>query len=287
MQDYLTGTRLGGALDTVGKRALLLVLAISLFTVCWGLRVQTVLAGLALFALFWMLSLRSEKRALRRRERALRIRIGGELALERLLLEPPRRAHFEAAMLYMTKHPCMLMKTGDDGVLCKTEDGELMLAACSRTHAKLAYTAQDVLALQRACRAHGASRGVVLLTGTADANAREQAMLPPCVDFVPRSAFVLLAGRSAPATDEQLLHLKKRRGNRQTASKWMRHVLSPTRAPRLARYALGLLALFLLTGAKAYLAPALLCLLLMTLCRLTGTDAWPRVTACFRRARRA
>ena len=84
--------RAASALDRLSLRLALLLGCIAYFAVLWHAPRESLLAGSALFVLVLLTLALLEKRTLRRRDRMLRERIGGEIALEDLLLMPGEQA---------------------------------------------------------------------------------------------------------------------------------------------------------------------------------------------------
>lgn len=266
MEQYLRRTKLGGLIDAAGRRALLLTLSLSWFIALWGVRLQALTAGAALFFLLMILLRKTRAGRLKRREERLRARIGGELAIERLLLAKPDRAHFEIALLLTQRYGMDMCRAGKTGVLCSLR-GEKLLTAFEQKHPSAVFSPSDMLAFQRAALALGAARGVLCAPCALSAEARAQALLPPRVTVFDRAYLIDLLGANAPATDEQLRGLGERRRARAGAKKWLYHILDRRRAPRYFLYGALLLALYLLTGQRFYPLPGCLCLALFAACR--------------------
>ena len=160
MQDYLQRTRLAGRMDEAGSTLALLTGSVVFFLLLWGVRITAVLAGIAAFALLMLLRARTRDRRLQNREDRLRRQIGGEMKLEAWVLMPPRRAHFEAALLVTQTLNGQMLRALDTGVLCAIQ-GKQALLACAQLPAGEKLTARDIAAFQRACLAEGAETGVL------------------------------------------------------------------------------------------------------------------------------
>ncbi len=266
MEQYLRRSKLSGAIDAAGRRALLLILSMLWFIALWGVRIQALTAGAALFCLLLILLRKTRAGRLKRREERLRARVGGELAVERLVLAKPDRAHFEIALRLSERHDLTLVRAGARGVKCLLR-GEKLLVALKQQHASASLSADDVLAFQRAVLAENAARGVLCAPCAVDAAAREQALAPPRVTLLEKPFLVELLGAAAPATDEQLRQLGERRRARAGAKKWLRHILDRRRAPRFFLYGALLIALYLITGQRFYPLPGCLCMALFAACR--------------------
>ena len=84
--------RVATLLDRLALRLLLLLLCVLFFYRLWRQSTLSLLAGAALFALVLLTLALFERRTLSVRDRLLRERIGGAIALEELLLMPARCA---------------------------------------------------------------------------------------------------------------------------------------------------------------------------------------------------
>lgn len=271
MQEYFQKTQFGALMDEIGVFLLLLAGSLGLFILLWGLRPMALLAGLSAFTLTVLLRARNRQKRLLRREERLRQRIGGELRLEEWLICPAPRAHLEAALLLRRRLPLVVLRAYPEGVLCRREDTEKrVLTACAQLHREEKLTAREVSALQRACVRYRAEEAFLCGSGGMTDAAREQAALAPRVICVSRQKMIALAGEAYPATDRQLVALGRRyrslhspRGLRSTA-------LNAQRAEKYLLYGLLLLGMYILTGQAFYPVPGLICLALMTLCRLNA-----------------
>ena len=265
MQEYLQHSRLGEAMDTLGFRILALALSMGWFILLWGLRLPALLAGAALFILVLLIEKKTRDGRLLRREKRLRARIGGELALERLLLALPDRAHFETAMLLSLRQPLTLLRAGDEGMLCSIR-GETLLLSFAQVPLSAKIGAGEVLALQRAAKSQQAARAVLCAPCPIAPEAREQARGEIPVSFLSRDTLIDLFGQVNPATDAQLVALGRRRSPI-PARRWLRLILDRRRAPRYALYGGLLLGMYLLTHLFYYALPGLVCLGLAAACR--------------------
>lgn len=84
--------RVAAALDRLALRVLLFVLSVGYFFFLWHSGALSLLAGSALFILAMLTLLLLERRTLARRDHALRVRVGGSIALEELMLLPAAQA---------------------------------------------------------------------------------------------------------------------------------------------------------------------------------------------------
>jgi len=271
MQEYLTRTRLGAAIDRVGSTLLIFFAGVGAFFLLWGIRPISALAGSALGVMLLVLRESTRKQRLRRRENALRRRIGGELKLEQWLLTPPKQAHFEAALLLSQAYALSPETAKDEGTVCTYRDtGEKLMIFCGQIHPKEEFTVGAVAALQRICIRENVSRGIVCGIGRVSPEARQQALLSPSIRMIDRSKMIALAGAAWPATDQQLIRLGRRKHQGNMEKALLRTALSPVRDRNYLTYGMLLCILYLVFGLRACLIPGCVCLLLMTLCRIAG-----------------
>ena len=134
MEQYLRRRRLGSVMDEIGLRALIALGSVLWFVWLWGLGMPALLAGLALGLMGQMALTRWRRRVVERREQALRKQLGGEMLLEDMLLQTPRRAHFQAAMLLGQRYPLRMERVTEEGMLCQS-GGERLLVSCLRRRA--------------------------------------------------------------------------------------------------------------------------------------------------------
>ena len=266
MQDYLQRTRLAGRMDEAGSTLALFTGSAVFFLLLWGVRITAVLAGIAAFALLMLLRARTRDRRLQSREDRLRRQIGGEMKLEAWVLMPPRRAHFEAALLVTQTLNGQMLRALDTGVLCAIQ-GKQALLACAQLPANERLTARDIAAFQRACLAEGAETGVLCGAEGLTDTAKQQSALYPRVHSLSRARMIALAGAAFPATDAQLVALGKRKRTPEHARIVLRRMLEPHRARQYLLYGLMLCGLYIITGQRFYPLPGCACLLLMALCR--------------------
>ena len=262
MEQYLRRKRLSSVMDEMGLRALIALGTVMWFVHLWGLGMPALLAGLALGLMGQMALTRWRRRAVDRREQALRCQLGGEMLLEDMLLQPPRRAHFQAAMLLGQRYPLRLERVTEEGMLCQS-GGERLLVCCLRKPPESEASPEDLLAVQRACKAHGASRCVLCLTCRCSAAARawaETSAVP--VRIISRETMLALAGQASPATDAQLISLGQRRNRPVPGGRVLRTILDRGKAGRYMFYGTAMVLLYVVTGLKWYPLPGLALVLL-------------------------
>ncbi len=268
MQQYLEKTRLGGTLDSLGLRLLILICCVLWFVFLWGVTLPALFAGIA-FSLLVSLAIRLGKRkTVARREQALRQRIGGEMALDALPLSPARQAHFQASLWLTLAHPLRLERITEDGVLCRL-NGDLVLVRCLNRHQSVPVSAQDIIEAQRACINHNAVRCVLCAASPLGSAAQTQlGQAEPPVKVVGKERLIRLAGAAAPVTDDQLVALGARKKRHVGIQIWLNHILAPHRAHRYFWYGMGLLLLYWITRLPYYPVPGVLCLCLALLSKI-------------------
>ena len=265
MERYLRRNRLSEIMDGLGLCTLLYGLAGLWFTWLWGLNAASILAGAALGTLLWTARAQWRKRTVNRREKALRSRLGGELMLEAMLMAEPKEAHFRAALLLAEKWPVTMQSVKEEGVLC-CQGEETLLIQCIRMPEDGELGTGDLLAAQRAVRRVKADRAVLCVLGKAPPKivARADMALVP-LRIIRRETLLELAGRYAPATDEQLVELGKRK--RRPQGSLVDLVFRRDKARRYHLYGLGMLVLYVVTGMRLYAVPGMTCLTMAVMCR--------------------
>ena len=266
MQEYGVKTKFGEKMDALGFHLGTIVISIGFFLLLWGGRSSVLPAGFSLYLLVLLIRRKTRDDRLMRKEKKLRARIGGELALERLLLSPARQAHFEMAMLLSLEKPLALLRSGDDGTLCLLNN-EKILITFAQIPAVCHLGAEKVLSVQRSAKAQQARRVLLCVPCKISPEAQNQAAGDIPVSFISREELIALLGASNPATDEQLVALGKRRKDHPPLKKWLPLMLDPRRAPRYALYSLLLLSMYLFTHLPYYIAPGIACALLAAFCR--------------------
>ena len=253
-------------MDRIGGHILVFLLSVGWFVFLWGLCLPALTAGLALYCLLIIIIKKARDGRLIRREKQLRIRIGGEMALERLLTADPARAHFEIALLLSLSHPLSMLKTTDEGMIC-TLRGEQLLISLAQCPFSSRITPEHVLALQRLVRARRSDRGILCAPCAISQEARDQAKGEIPVTFLSKDMLIQMLGKANPATDAQLVSLGKRKRTRTTCRQWIALMLDPRRFSRYAMYAALLILLYFVTRLPYYAVTGCICLLLAALSR--------------------
>ena len=90
MEHYRPKTLIAGITDRLMRAGTACILGIGWFVFLWGFSLPALTAGMALGVMLWLCARQFSKHITMKREKQLRCMLGGELALNRLLLEPPR-----------------------------------------------------------------------------------------------------------------------------------------------------------------------------------------------------
>lgn len=274
MQKYRPKTAIADISDKLLRAGLASAAGIAWFVFLWGLSLPSLTAGFALGVMLWLCVRQFSKQATRKREEQMRRMIGGELALNRLLLEPPRKAAFQCALWLAPRYPLVMHKAVDWGVLGQLGGKKtcIRLIAC---HESLKITAQQVVECAREARERQMEQTLLCLTAPASADALSYAAsLDPPVRIIQRSELIELAGFAHPATDEDLRSIGRQKRTRRSAQEWLAVVLDASRARMYFWYGIGLSLLALATGSSYYPLPAVMCLGLYVACKLNRHRHW-------------
>jgi len=259
------------AVASLGDRVLRLFVTcgtgIAWFVFLWDLTLPALTAGLALGGLIWLCVRQFGKRITQKREKQLRRIIGGELALQKLLVQSPRHAAFQAALWIAPRYPVVMHKALDWGVTGTLNDQNVLVRLIAQ-HESLPISVQQVVECVRETHQRHMDRCLLCLTAPATREALLYASLcDPPITVIPRSDLIDLAGFCSPATDEDLSRIGKIKKTRRSAQEWLAVILDASRARRYLWYGLGLSALALTTGMMVYPFPAAVCLLLYAGCK--------------------
>lgn len=262
-----SSTRLAGRIDRLGLYLLILLLCVGWFYLLWGKAVPAAAAGFALSLLLQRTIQLGEKRTLAHREMALRRRIGGEMAVDSLLLQSSASATSNAATWLSQVLTLRGFQPKAHGLLAQHESGKIWLS-CLQKHASCPAGPDEVLSCVRHARRESADICIICSISPFTAEASQLAEdMTPRTRLLGRDGLISLAGIAAPATDEQLRALGKRRRQKFRRELWQARILDPAKKRRYLLYGLGLMFMYLLTRQVIYVIPALVCLLLFAFCR--------------------
>lgn len=267
MLKYKPKTLAAQFMDRILRILITCSIGIGWFVALWGFCLPALTAGVALGGLIWLCARQFGKRSTQKREKQMRRMIGGELALQKLLLLPPRHAAFQAALWLTPRFPVVMQKAVEWGIL-GTLDQQPVLVRLIAQHESQPVSVQQVVECAREMRAHAVKRCILCLTAPACRDAQLFAAgADPPIEIVERAELVDLAGLCSPATDEDLSKLARKKRPRRSLGEWAAIVLDASRARRYFWYGLGLSLLALLTGLPFYPIPAMVCLGLFAACK--------------------
>lgn len=274
MESYRPKTALASAADHLLRVLLAWAAGVGWFVALWGLCLPALTAGTALGGLFWLCARLLGKKQVQKKEAALRQTLGGELALEKLLLVSPDEAAFQCVQ-WLQARTRLQIESGGLGMW----DGETVLFRLFAQHPGTEISSQQISETIRKARQAQVQR--ILLCTTAplsSAACRLAETAESSLRLVGREELIQLAGACCPATDEDLCRLKQRKPKRRSAREWLKIILHPSRAKRYFWYGIGLAALTLATGQRFYPIPAAVCLLLFAGCKIYAarhrTESW-------------
>ena len=249
-------------LDRIALHAALLVICVGYFDFLWQDMPLSLLAGGALFMLTVLSLLLFEQRTLKRRDRLLRERIGGMIALEELLLMPGSRACDTVCRLL-----CSTLGAEPETGARMRCGGETWLVRCAQCMQGKSASEGDVLSAHRARAESGADKCVLASTGgfTPDAVRTAEWMDPP-IRLISGRQLAALFGRSHPATDEDIARHAARQKKPFSRQRIRALALSPAKLRRYLLCAFLLLMMYLLSGSTAALTACLLSFALAVLC---------------------
>lgn len=235
---------------------------IGYFYFLWRSTPLSLLAGGALFILAALCFLLFEQRTLRRRDRLLRERVGGMIALEELLLMPGAKACDTVCRL-LCNVLCAQAQAGG----CMRYSGETWLVRCAQCMQGRNASENDVLSAHRARAESGADKCVLASTGgfTPDAVRTAEWMDPP-IRLISGRQLAMLFGRCHPASDEDIARHAARQKKPFSRQRIRALALSPAKLRRYLLCAFLLLFMYLLSHSAAALIACLLSFALALLC---------------------
>lgn len=262
MSPFDSKNKVAALLDRLALRTLLLAASVGYFFFLWRSGMASLLAGSALFALITLTILLIEKRTLSRRDRSLRERVGGAIALQELVMLPGARANETVRTLLCDALDAEPL----EGSRMRYED-ESWLVRCAQCLQGSNASEGDVLAAHRARVGSGADKCALASTsGFSPAAVRAAEWMDPPVRLITGRQLALLYGRLHPATDEEITrHLSRQK----KPFSWQRIralALSHTKLRRYLLCAFLLLLLYFATQSASTLVACLLSFFLAVLC---------------------
>lgn len=267
MEKYHPKTPAASVADRILRILITCGIGTGWFVFLWDLTLPALCAGIALGGLIWLCVRQFGKRITQKREKQMRRIIGGELALQKLLMLPPRHAAFQVALWITPKYPVVMQKAVDWGVTGTLDEKNVLIRLIAQ-HESLPINVQQVVECMREVHERHMDRCILCLSAPASRDALSYAAAcDPPVTVVPRSELIDLAGLCSPATDEDLSRLGRSKKTRRSTQEWLAVILDASRARRYLWYGMGLSALALATGLPVYPLPAAVCFALYALCK--------------------
>lgn len=268
MQEYLWKNSFREKMDGLGFHVLAFAACCGWFILLWGIRLQSLLAGGALWGMVLILRHKTRDHRLARKEEKLRRQLGGEMRLQSLLLRPAEQANFEMALLLSERENFQLQRITKGGILC-SKDGKSFLLVFLQLPFDESITGRDVLACRRAALKEGADGVLMCVPCGVTSQARAQIENETSLRILEKDRLVQLLGAAYPATDRQLVDLGRKRKRKPPLAHILRTVLRPEKARRYAAYGAMLLLLYCFTGMFYYALPGLICVSLSAASRCT------------------
>ena len=221
------------------------------------------LAGLSLFALILLTALLFERSTLSRRDRALRERIGGSMALCDLILMPSGEANRRVRDLL-----CAALRAEPfEGDIMRYE-GESWLVRCAQCVSGSGVSEGDVLSAHRARTERSCTQCVLCSTGSVSpAAVRAAEWVDPPIRLISGAQLSALFGRIHPASDEDIARHARRQKKPYSFSRMRLVALSPAKQKKYLLCSFLLLILYLISSTPMSLVSCLLAFLLAILCK--------------------
>ena len=249
------------------------------FVLLWGVTLPALFSGTAFGILIWLCVRQFSKRITAKRESQMRRTIGGELAVERLLLESPRRAAFLCALWINPKYNIEIHKAIGWSVTGVLNDQKAVITLISQ-HPSLPVNIQQIISCMRHSHRQQAEQTILCLTAPLSKEARiyASALDPPPV-LIERNELIEWAGLASPATDEDLRKLGRQKNTRRSAKDWLAVILDASRAKKYFFYGSGMALYGMLADKHIFTILAVFCMGL-SVCskvhayRLNGGTHW-------------
>lgn len=262
MSPFDRKNKLASALDRLALRVLLLTLCVGYFFCLWRSGPASLLGGGALFLLVVLTLMLLERRTLRHRDRMLRERIGGMIALEELIMLPGKAACQRVCDLL-----CETLSAESCGSAIMRYGGETWLVRCAQCLPGSSASQGDVLGAHRARIEASADKVALVSTAAFSPEATRAAeWADPPVRLISGRQLALLFGRLHPATDEEITRHAQRQKKPFSWRRIHALALAPAKLRRYLLCAFLLLLFYFAAGSPAALLASLLSFALALLC---------------------
>ena len=224
--------------------------------------IPALIAGLAVYLLLLLTAMLFEHSTLTKRDRLLRERIGGTIALTDLILLPEG-----AAQEAVCRQLCQALSAEALGGGSMRYAGEIWLVRLAQKLTGSAIGEGDVLSAHRAMQQAGAGRVVLLTTGTVSpAAVRAAEWVDPPVRLISGAQLAALLGRLHPATDADIARHIRRQKKPFSLARMRLVALSPAKQKKYLLVSFLLLVFYLIGRSPMCLASCLLAFLLALFC---------------------
>ena len=269
MSPFDSKNRVATTLDRLALRLLLFALCVVYFFCLWHSGISSLIAGSALFLLVLLFILLLELRTLTMRDHALRVRIGGAIALEELLILPAEQAAQNVCLLL-----CESLGAQPLGGAKLLYDDTTYLVRCAQCLPGSNAGEGDVLAAHRAKVSADAELCILASTGGfSPAALRAGEWLEPPVRLISGRQLALLFGQRHPATDEEIARRARRQRSPFTRRRIQALALSPAKRGRYLLCAFLLTLFYLMFGSASSLVFGVVSFVLAMLCARTDKKA--------------
>ena len=257
-----TKNRVASLLDRLAVRTMIWIACVMYFFALWHHGIPSLIAGGALFVLVLLCLSLIEQRTLATRERILRERAGGMIAISDLIEMPTARASASVCALL-----CETLDAERLSDSAMVYGGETWLVRCVQCLQGSSVGEGDVLAAHRARIEAGLNKCVIVSTGgVSPAATRAGEWMDPPVRLIDGHQLARIAGRIHPATDAEMAgHVKRQR----SPFSWTRIralALSPVKLRRHLLCAFLLMMLYLVWPSLVVLIACLMSFVLAMLC---------------------
>lgn len=250
------------ALDRLTLRTLVLLLCIAYFFFLWRSGAASLLAGVSLFVLISLALMLFEKQTLSVRDRMLRERVGGMIALDELIMMPGGAASERVCALLCRalggeQEERVIMRCGE----------EIWLIRLAQCLPGTTASQGDVLSAHRARIEQGADKVALACTAGFSPEATHAAeWADPPVRLIGGRQLAALFGKMHPATDEDIARHAARQKKPFSWARIRALALSGVKLKRYLLCAFLLLMFYLITQSLPALISCLLSFALAILC---------------------
>ncbi len=257
-----TKNAVASALDHAAVRIFTFAACVAYFFALWNSGMPSIIAGSALFVLVLLCIGLIERRTLSARDRILRERAGGMIAISELIEMPTGRASAAVCALL-----CDTLDAERISDCAMRYGGETWLVRCAQCMQGSSVGEGDVLAAHRARIEAGLDKCVIVSTGgVSPAATRAGEWMEPPVRLIDGHQLARIAGRIHPATDAEMARHAKRQRSPFSWARIRALALSPVKLRRHLLCAFLLMVLYIVWPSLLVLISCLMSYALALLC---------------------